>query len=406
MKKDILWNSIGTSAWSFLSLALLVVVTRINGIEASGAFSFAFAFALIMYTVSSYGGRVYQVSDQKNVFKNSSYLALRLFTSLAALFFTLLFIALNQYNLQLSVLIVILVSQRIFDALADVFHGILQRNNQLYVAGRSLFYKSFFSFVVFLILDLSTKNLLLSASCLPLISLLFLVLYDIPKSINIKNTSFKVTSSHIKTLFIATFLPFSISALGLVFANLARYFIELFHPELQGYFGIIIMPLSFVLLLFSFVTMPILVNLTKKYNSGEHYSIRQLIRRIVFLMTSITIVLCLATYAFATPVLNILFGINLSNYIFDIILVVIIGYMLSVSSLFATIAIIARKLRFPVFVYLFSIVVLSILCISLVQKFSIRGAVVSYAFASIIQLLALGAYYLRITTNYKLSKKS
>jgi O-antigen/teichoic acid export membrane protein len=170
MKKDVFWNSLGTAAWSFLSLLLLIVVTRINGIEDSGLFSFAFALAIVMFTVACYGGRTYQVSDYKDSFRPDVYISLRIFTSLAVIALTTFFVILNGHDWQKSALIFLLVGQRVFDAMADVFYGIMQKKHRLYISGKSLFYKSVLSLIVFLAVDLLTKDLLLSALSLPLIS--------------------------------------------------------------------------------------------------------------------------------------------------------------------------------------------------------------------------------------------
>ena len=67
--RNFIWNMIGNSLNSFLSLFLLIIVTRINGIELSGIFSYAFTLTLILQMISNYGGRIYQVSDYNEEFK-------------------------------------------------------------------------------------------------------------------------------------------------------------------------------------------------------------------------------------------------------------------------------------------------------------------------------------------------
>ena len=42
-QKIFLWNAFGTSFNSFLSLFFLIIVTRINGIDESGLFSFYYS---------------------------------------------------------------------------------------------------------------------------------------------------------------------------------------------------------------------------------------------------------------------------------------------------------------------------------------------------------------------------
>ncbi len=406
MKKDIFWNSLGTAAWSFLSLFLLIIVTRVNGIVDSGLFSFAFAFAVIMFTVACYGGRPYQVSDHNNSFTSDNYVSLRLLTSIAVMIVTGIFVLLNGYDWEKSLLIFLLVGQRVFDAIADVFYGIMQKKRHLYISGKSLFYKSLLSLVVFLAIDILTKDLLLAALSLPIISLLFVLFYDIPHSRKLESFRVASTLRDTKKILALTFSPFIIAAMGLIFVNLARYFIDIYHPELQGYFGIIIMPLSLIVLLFSFISTPAILHLSDKYNAREFQALNRSIGKIIGIMTTATIMLCIMAYLIGIPFLQLLFNVDFTAYILDIILVIAIGLAVALTSLFTNIAIIARKLRPVVIVYLLSNILLILLCSLLVNPYQIHGAIIAYTVASVIQALVMGVYYVYLTDSYRLSKKT
>jgi O-antigen/teichoic acid export membrane protein len=397
MKKDIFWNSLGTAAWSFLSLFLLIIVTRINGIVDSGLFSFGLAFALIMFTIACYGGRAYQVSDHKDAFKADTYISLRLFMFVPVLLITVAFVLLNHYEWQKLALIVLLVGQRMFDAIADVFYGIMQKKRHLYISGKSLFFKSLLSLIIFLVIDLLTKNLLLSALSLPIISLLFVLFYDIPQSRKLEHFSIKPSSSEIKRILKSTFLPFVITVMSLIFVNLARYFIDIYHPELQGYFGIIIMPLSLIILLFSFISTPAVLHLSEKYNNQEFNNLNRSIGKIVGIILAVTVVFVVLTYLLAIPLLRLLFNIDFTAYLFDVVLVIVIGLAISINSLFTNVAIIARKLRTVAIISLSSIVILIVLCALLVNQYQIRGAIIAYIIASITQVIMLSVYHRHIT---------
>jgi len=406
MKKDIFWNSIGTAAWSFLSLFLLIVVTRINGIADSGIFSFAFAFAIIMFTVGCYGGRAYQVSDHKNSFTTDDYISLRILTTFGVILLSILFIIANGYNGQKALLILILVGHRVFDALADVFYGILQKKNKLYISGKSLFYKSLLSLSIFYIVDILTHNLLLSSLTLPLVSLLFIIFYDIPRSKEAEIFNIKPRLRDIKQILISTFSPFIIAVMGLVFVNLARYFIDIYHPDLQGYFGIIIMPLSMVVLLFSFISTPALLHLTEQYNIGNFKALNRLVGKIISLTAVATLLLCVFMYYFGAWLLELLFNLSFEQYILDVVLVIIIGLAISITALFTNLAVIARRLKVTAAIYLISNVLLILLCIPLVNHYYIRGAIIAYTVTSCIQAIIMAIYYRRLTSAYKLSRNS
>ena len=68
VKKDYFWNTLGTSLFSFNSLFLMIVVTRLNSLPDAGIFSFAYATAGIINYFALYSGRTYQISNTNKKF--------------------------------------------------------------------------------------------------------------------------------------------------------------------------------------------------------------------------------------------------------------------------------------------------------------------------------------------------
>ena len=52
IKKDYLWNSLGSLLQSAISPVLLIIITRLNGIDDSGLFSFALSLSVVFWAVS------------------------------------------------------------------------------------------------------------------------------------------------------------------------------------------------------------------------------------------------------------------------------------------------------------------------------------------------------------------
>ena len=63
LRKNFIWNLVGTTFNAFNSLFYMIIVTRINGIKNAGIFSIAFATACILYIIGIYAGRIYQVTE-------------------------------------------------------------------------------------------------------------------------------------------------------------------------------------------------------------------------------------------------------------------------------------------------------------------------------------------------------
>ena len=78
LKKDFVWNTLGSLIHAFNSLFFLIIVTRINGLENSGIFSYAFTISNIFLIVATFGGRNYQITDIKKEFSDNVYKNFRL----------------------------------------------------------------------------------------------------------------------------------------------------------------------------------------------------------------------------------------------------------------------------------------------------------------------------------------
>ena len=181
LKKDYLWNTIGVLLQNVISPVLLLVVTRVNGIEAAGLFSFAFSTSLLLYALGAWGGRTYQVSDVKKEFQSRSYVMARVLLAILVLVVTIVFCMANQYDTYKTSVIFALVIFKLFESFADVLYGVLQINNQLYKSGKSLAVKSILGIAVFVAIDLLTDNILLGALGIVVVNAIVFFCYDFPQ---------------------------------------------------------------------------------------------------------------------------------------------------------------------------------------------------------------------------------
>ena len=62
-KRNMIWNMLGAMSYGFTSLIYMIITTRVNGTNDSGLFTFAFAMACVFYTIGSYSGKTYQITE-------------------------------------------------------------------------------------------------------------------------------------------------------------------------------------------------------------------------------------------------------------------------------------------------------------------------------------------------------
>ena len=67
IKKNTIWNIVGTTINAIASLIFMIIVTRINNVNEAGIFTFAFTCATLFNVIGTYAGRIYQVTEKKEI---------------------------------------------------------------------------------------------------------------------------------------------------------------------------------------------------------------------------------------------------------------------------------------------------------------------------------------------------
>ena len=176
-RKNTIWNMLGTGINAFNSLFLMIIVTRINGVSLAGIFTFAFSTATLFNVIGVYAGRVYQVTD-KGTFNDKEYFMNRVISCLIMVIISISFVLIKQYNFTKTVIVILLCFLKMLEAFADVLYAFFQKDDDLYKVGISLTLKTLLGLILFFIVDLLSKNLILSILMFVIVYLLVMSLYD------------------------------------------------------------------------------------------------------------------------------------------------------------------------------------------------------------------------------------
>lgn len=246
-RKNFIWNVLGTGLNAFNSLFFMIIVTRINGIDQAGIFTIAFSTACIIYFVGVYAGRIYQVTELNQNITDKEFIVNRMISSIAMLILVILFSILRGYNLFKSAMFFILTFYKALEAFSDVLYGILQKHDKLEIVGKSFFMKAIISIILFLMIDLITKNMILASITIIIVNIAVLILYDTKKTVELINLKEKIQKENIVKIFKSGFFTFAISFLGVYILNAPKYAIDSFLEEnYQTIFGIIVMPATVI----------------------------------------------------------------------------------------------------------------------------------------------------------------
>lgn len=399
-KKDYIWNSIGSFLQSAISPILLIVITRLNGVEDSGLFSFAMSLSVVFWAISLWGGRTYQVSDVKKEFSSGDYIVVRFISSLIVAVFSISFCILSGYDLIKTELIMVLVSFKILESIADSMYGVLQIHNKLYIVGISLTIKSVFGFIIFAIVDILTKNIVYGALSIFIVNIAVVIFYDIPWMKHVESVGLtKKNIMQAEKIMKKTAEVFVIVFLTMFSLNIPRYFLDKYHYDQIGYFGIMAMPITLLTLFISFVLQPNVVNLSELLKEKKVKEFTKIVSKIDFITFTLGILFVVSSYLIGVWVLNTVFGIDINNFRIDLTIMVIGAVANAFVSIYVNLLIILRRFKGQFYTLLVTNILAVILSIYLIDRLAMLGSVLVFMTISFLQAIILLFIYKRSLKN-------
>ena len=399
-KKDYIWNSIGSFLQSAISPILLIVITRLNGVGDSGLFSFAMSLSVVFWAISLWGGRTYQVSDVKKEFSSGDYIVVRFISSLIVAVFSISFCILSGYDLIKTELIMVLVSFKILESIADSMYGVLQIHNRLYIVGISLTMKSVFGFMLFTLVDILTKNIIYGALSIFIVNIAVVIFYDIPWMKHVESVGLtKKNIMQAGKIMKKTAEVFVVVFLTMFSLNIPRYFLDKYHYDQIGYFGIMAMPITLLTLFISFVLQPNVVNLSELLKEKKVKEFTKIVSKIDFITFTLGILFVVSSYLIGVWVLNTVFGIDINNFRIDLTIMVIGAVANAFVSIYVNLLIILRRFKGQFYTLLVTNILAVVLSVYLIDRLAMLGSVLVFMIISFLQAIILLFIYKRSLKN-------
>src|SRR5574344_59701 len=181
-KKNFIWNLVGTTLNAFNSFFFMIIVMRVMGSEQAGIFTTTFSLACLFCIIGTYYGRVFHVTDISNKYTNKEYIVHRFITCFIMILITIIYAFAKGYNNYKFMILLLLSLYKCNEAISEIFFGIMQRNDKLYLVGQSLTIKSICSLLVFAITLYFSKNLILSCFLINILWLFTILFIDAKKA--------------------------------------------------------------------------------------------------------------------------------------------------------------------------------------------------------------------------------
>lgn len=388
--KNFIWNTIGTTLNSFLSLFLLIIITRINGIELSGMFSFIFTLTLMLQSISNYGGRIYQISDLNDEFSFQEYLSSRIKTSIISIvifFFLFIILRLGIKTIGIAMCLIVL---RIIETFSDVFYASFQKNNHLDYVGISLTIKSLLIIILFLILNILTKNLSIASFGIVIAAIMVFVFYDLLK-VKKYEKMFIIFNNDIykesKYIFLFSFVTF-------LLLNVPRFIANYTLNSTQiGYLGILMMIPTVMALVCQFIIQPQLVNLTKAYYEKNITNFNRILFKSNLLLLVFSFICCILAITLGPLVLKILYGISFEEYRISFLILILAGALNGATTILSNALTIFRETKNQFIAYIFVLIINITFCYVASSTYKLNGLFLGLMLSMLIQTIIFYVIY-------------
>lgn len=446
-----IWNAIGGMLNAGQSVLVLIIVTRVCGLEAAGLYSIAFATGNLFMYLGNYGVRNYQVSDVDEKFPFRSYVLHRLLTVglmlLAAAVYCAYSLLRGAYSPAKTMTVAAMCLLKSIDCLEEVLEGRLHQKGRLDLAGKMMTVRLIVSIGGMLAALMATRNLLTATNAAIILAAAAVILMAaycrktlLPlqpePDASVTNASMapeaaaKNKSAAISPAAPAAHAPELAAGIGNATSNAAvsparrggfrdaavlmrvcfpvcaanflsfylinapKYAIDAAMNETaQAQYNFIAMPVFVIQLLGMFVYQPVLVRMTLSWNSADKKGFLRDFLRITAGLLMIA-ALCLGgAYVLGIPVLSALYATDLSALKPELLLILIGGVFLAMNGFYSAVLTLMREQnRIPV-MYLAGTVLSLILTPRFVGIRGIMGAVISFVLIMAIVCALLSAQF-------------
>lgn len=399
-KKNFIWNTLGTGLNAFNSLFFMIIATRINGVEKAGVFSIAFSTACILYAIGLYAGRVYQVTEPDKKITNKDFITSRIITDIIMMVALIVFCIVRRYDTQKFIIFFLLTLYKALEAFSDVIYGVLQKHEKLDIVGKSLFWKSLLSIILFLVVNIITKNMILAISSMLIICIVVMISYDFRKANEYIDYNEKISKKNVINILKKGFFVFSISFLGMYVLNAPKYAIDTYlTSDIQTIFGIIVMPATVVGLIAQFLIHPYLNQIVELYENRDLKKLKQLILKLILVVVGFGIFAAFLGYVIGTQVLGIIYGLDLSMYRLGLAIIIISATLYTIGTLYSAVLTTVRETVSQFIIYVIVAISAYILSGMFTKTWEINGAIIAY-----LLIMALQSIIYILYTNIKLNK--
>ena len=385
--RSVILYTFGLLFFGFTSLVYMISITRINGLEDAGKFSFAFAIACTFFAIGTYIGKTYQITDNSKKIHDKDYIVNKVITCLLMVVITLIYSLIKGFSYDKLLLIMILTVYRGTDAFVEVYHAIIQKKDDIAKVGISIFIRTILLMITFIGSLYLYKNIIISSLAITILNIvyIFIVDYKLCKNNIEKNKMVKQNVINLMKFGLPICL-FTFISVYLI--NASKYAIDfILDDTVQGVYSIILMPATFLSMISLYVTQSFLNEIADYIKNNKYDLLTKLVFKISMFIVVIGILAIACAYLLGIPVLEFIYSVTLEDYKMGLIIILIGSVIYSICCLLSNVFISLRRNNLQLILLLINFAFTIIISPIMVRQFNIDGACYAYLLTMIVQLL-------------------
>lgn len=399
LRKNLLWTFAGYAIYVGCQWGMLVVLAKLGSPEMVGRFALGLAVTAPVVLFANLGLRPYQATDAERRYAFGEYLALRILTTALALVAVLVVVSMAGYGPATALAVVGVGVAKCFEAVSDIFYGLLQQRERTDRISKSMTIKGLLSLAALGLAVYVTGNLLWGVAALAAVWAAVLFVYDVRSGalmLGASGLNPRWDWRRLGTLALTT-LPLGLAVvMTSLNTNIPRYLVDGYLGTRElGIFAAMSYPVAAGATVVGALGQSASPRLARYYADGDFRAFRTLLAKLVGLGAALGIAGLLVAAVAGREVLTIFYTPQYAPY--ASVFVWLMGaagltYMASFAG-FGTIA--ARQLRAQVPIFVGVLAVTVVACVFLIPALGLVGAAAAVALGMVFQLAGSVAVILR-----------
>lgn len=390
LRRNFSWTLLGNTTYAGCQWGMLVALAKLGSPENVGQLALGFAITAPVFMFTNLNLRAVQATDAKHSFSFNDYLGVRIHTTIIALIFISILIAITDYKFETTLVIISIAFLKSIESISDSFCGLFQKHELMEIISKSMIMKGLLSLFTFSSTYYLTKNLFTSIMFAAMAKTIVIILYE-KKNVSelfkyenyCTNASGKIkidlfNNVVFKRLTLLS-LPLGIvTMLNSLNTNIPRYFLERSFGERDlGIFAAMAYLMVFGTTVITALGQSASPRLAKHFAANNIPEFRNLMMKLIYIGVILGIFGIIVVYFFGKDLLTLLYSKEYIVYS-DVMILIMIASCLSYISSFLGVAMTsARYFKIQMPITILSFAVIFIVSFSLIPEIGVKGAAIS-----------------------------